>query len=230
MVMYHRGQSRTALLLALAMTATAAIPYLKVTPATAGFPPEVVAQLFPTQPTQVTPQSPRVSVPSGTVIPVNSKEAEKIVVMPDETLSMTLTVARDIRSSTGTVLVPVGSTIEGELQPVEGGTQFVAQYLRIKNSNRQLPIDATSEVITETETLDQGTDVGRILQNAAIGAAAAAVLSEVFGGIEFLEVLTGAGLGALSGWLLGGRKTVDVVVIYPETDLDVILESDLVLD
>ncbi|MBE9125638.1 MULTISPECIES: hypothetical protein [unclassified Coleofasciculus] len=230
MVISNRWQSRTALLLALGMTATTAIPILLATPATATLQPHLLAQLFPQQPTQVTPQSTRVRVSSGTVIPIRSDEAEKIVVTPNETLPVTLTVAKNIRSSAGTILIPVGSQVEGELKPVEGGTQFIAKELILKNSNRRLPIEATSEIITETETIDEGTDVGNIFKNAAIGAAAAAVLSEIFGDLDFIEVLAGAGLGALGGWILGGRKAAEVVVVYPETDLDLILESDLLLN
>jgi len=84
-------------------------------------------------------------------------------------------------------------------------------------------------IITETETIDNGTDVSSILKNAAIGAAAAGVLSEIFGDIDLIEVLVGAGLGALSGLLLGGGEKAEVFVIYPETDLDLTLDSELVL-
>jgi hypothetical protein len=161
------------------------------------------------------------------VIPVRFDEAEKIVVTPEETAPVTLTVAQDIRSSSGTILIPTGSQIEGNLQPTDGGTQFVAQNLILKNSRQRLPIEATSKVITETETIKKGTDTSGILKSAAIGAAAAAVLSDILGDIDLREVLGGAGLGAIAGLLLGGREEAEVVVVYPDTDLDLTLESDL---
>ncbi|HBB36161.1 MAG TPA: hypothetical protein DDZ80_11770 [Cyanobacteria bacterium UBA8803] len=230
MLISNCWQSKTALFMALGMTATAAIPMLMASSATASQQPYAVAQLFPSQRNRVSQQSTRVRIPAGTVIPVRSDEAEKIVVMPDETAPVTLTIARDIRSSAGTILISRGSKIEGELRPVEGGTQFIAQTLKFRNNNRELPIDATSQVITETETIERGRSGGSILKGAAIGAAAAAVISEVFGDIDLDEVLAGAGLGALGGLLLGGRKQAEVVVIYPETDLDLTLESDLLLN
>ncbi|HBL10449.1 MAG TPA: hypothetical protein DD379_03380 [Cyanobacteria bacterium UBA11162] len=230
MLISDRWQSKMALVIALGMAATTTIPILMATPATASSQPYNIGQLFPSQRTPATPQSTRVTVQAGTVISVKSDQAEKIVVTPDETAPVTLTVARDIRSSAGTILIPSGSKIEGELQPVDGGTQFIAEELTLKNSNRKLPIEATSEVITETETIDKGTDISRILKGAAIGGAAAAVISEIFGDIDLIEVLAGAGLGALGSLVLGGGEKAEVVVIYPETDLDLTLQSDLLLN
>jgi DNA-binding transcriptional regulator LsrR (DeoR family) len=74
-------------------------------------------------------------------------------------------------------------------------------------------------VITEESDPD-------ILRGAAIGAAAAAVLSEIFGSIDVIEVLGGAGLGALAEILLSGSEEVEVVVIEPATDLDLTLQSE----
>jgi DNA-binding transcriptional regulator LsrR (DeoR family) len=87
-----------------------------------------------------------------------------------------------------------------------------------------------SDVITDTEIITEESDPD-ILRGAAIGAAAAAVLSEIFGDIDFIEVIAGAGLGALAAVLLGGRKEeVEVVVVYPESDLDLTLQSDFALE
>ena len=222
MLISHRWQSRTALLIALGITATAAFPLLSATTAIANSKPYVVGQLFP--------RSREVRVSAGTVIPVRFDEAERIVVTPDETAPITLVVAEDIRSAAGTVLIPAGSKIEGNLQPVRGGTQFVAEELTFRNSNRQRPIDATSEIITETETIEKGSNSSSILKGAAIGAAAAAALSEIFGDIDVIEVLAGGGVGAVAGLLLGGRNEAQVVVINPDTDLDLTLQSDFVLN
>lgn len=213
-------QSRTALFIALGMTSVAVSPLLMMSPATAVVEPYVVGQASGSE---------RVAIPAGTVIPVKLEKAEKIVVTPDETAPVTLLVASTIRSSAGTILIPEGSKIDGELRPVSAGTQFVAKTLTLRNSNQQLPIRATSRVITERETIDKGTDVSSILKGAAVGGAAAAVLSAIFDDVDIGKVLGGAGIGALAGLLLGGRNKAEVVVIRPETDLALTLQSDLLL-
>jgi len=38
-------------------------------------------------------------------------------------------------------------------------------------------IDASSQIITETESVSRGTDVGNLVKNAALGTAAAAAIS-----------------------------------------------------
>jgi hypothetical protein len=68
------------------------------------------------------------------------------------------------------------------------------------------------------------------LKGAAVGGAAAAAIGALTGdrAIATEEILGGAGLGALGGLLLGKRK-VDVVVVNPNTDLNVTLRSALAL-
>lgn len=219
MISLNRWQSKTALMMALGLVSTAMSPVVTTTRVVAS--EAVVAQVF-------SQQSQRVGVPAGTVIPVTYDEAERIVLTPEETSEVTLTVETDIRSSRGTVIIPRGSTIEGQLQPADGGSQFVADDV-VLPSGQRYPIDASSDVVTRTETITEESDPD-ILQGAAIGAAAAAVLSEIFGDIDFIEVLGGAGIGALASILLGGNdREVEVVVVEPETDLDLTLESDFVL-
>lgn len=180
--------------------------------------------------------SARVSVPSGTRIQVSydetgddGEDVERIILAPDETADITVTVAEPIRSDFGTVLVPVGSEIEGELRPLEGdtmGSQFYAETLRLPNG-QEADIDAISSPVTRTETITEDTDRD-FLKGAVIGAASAAVLAEILGSIDVLEVLGGAGLGALGILIFGGgEEEVDVVVVDPDTDLDVTLRSDL---
>lgn len=166
-------------------------------------------------------------VPAGTLIPVNY-DKEKIIVTPDETSPLTLTVAQDIRSQQGSIVIPAGSQIVGQLQPARKGSQFVAKELILSNGKRR-PLNAFSQIVTRTEKIQKGANTGSILQGAAVGAAAAAVLAGVTGdkAIATEEVLGGAGFGALAGVLLG-RRNVDVVVIYPNRDLSVKLRSDVV--
>ena len=205
-------KSRTAALMALAIVTGATAPIVSTAPAS--------AQIF-SQPTRTT-------IRTGTSIPVRYEEAEKIVVTPNETMPLTLTVAANIVNRNGTVLIPAGSQIIGQLQPANKGSQFVARELVTFEGRRQ-PINATSRVIRQSQ-LSRGASTGSVLKGAALGAAAAAALGAVTGdnAIATEEVLIGTGVGAAGGLVLG-RKKVDVVVINPDADLDLILRSSLAL-
>lgn len=198
----------------------------------------VQAQLFPDQtPTREreynSPSQPNSNpvvvpntIPRGFVIPVEF-EQEKILVTPDETVPLSLLVAANVRDSRRNTLIPYGSEILGEIQPTEdeSGSFFVAQELVFPDGTTQ-PIDAISNVVTRRETIKKGADTGDILKGAAIGGAAATVLAEIFGDIDALEVLGGAGAGAIAGLLLGGNE-VELVSIDPNNDLDLTVQTDL---
>ena len=203
--------------------------FLNITPAN--------AQLFPeSRPTREREyNSPRPrrepevipnTVPRGFIIPVEYEE-EKILVTPEETVPVTLLVAANVRDSRRNTLIPYGSEILGQIEPSEDGTGslFVAQEIVFPDGTTQ-SIDAMSEVVTRRETIKRGANTGDILKGAAIGGAAAAVLSEIFGDIGAIEVLGGAGAGALAGLLLGGNE-VELVSIDPNNDLDLILQTNL---
>lgn len=175
----------------------------------------------------------RVSISAGATIPV-TYEKDKIVLAPDETLPLDLRVASDIIDRSGNLLIPKDTKISGELRPAsdrssDKGSQFVAQELIFPNGDRQ-SIDAASDVVTNIEKIKKGSDSSKILQDAAIGAGAAAVLELLTGDrdIDILGPVAGAGAGALASVLLR-KKTVEVVVINPERDLDITLDSDLVV-
>lgn len=221
-------KAKTATFMALAIATSATIPLVRSNPAS--------AQLFPRQPypsrtqpypSTPYPQSTQVTIPAGTSIPVRYDKAERIVVSPDETMDLTVTVATNIVTRSGAVLIPAGSQIIGQIQPVDGGSQFVAREL-VLNQRRQ-NISATSRVVSQTEEITRGSNTRSILKGAAIGAAAAAAVAAITGdrAIATEEVLGGAGLGALSGVLLGRRRT-EVVVINP-SDLNLTLNSNLPL-
>ena len=184
-------------------------------------------------------QQDQVSIPSGTRIPVRYDKSKKIVVSPDETTSLTLRVASDITNRNGTVLIPEGTKVVGQLEPAgrdrdsenrdsEKGTRFVAKELQF-NSDRRQDIDATSQVISRTERVTKGASTGTLLTGAAAGAGAAALIAGVTGDkhIQALDILGGAGVGTVGGALLG-RGKADVIVVYPSRgDLDLTLRSDL---
>lgn len=170
------------------------------------------------------------TIPAGTTIPVKY-EKDKILVTKDETVPLTLTVDRNITTSTGTVLIPVGSQIIGDLRPATGGSQFVAKTLVM--NGQQMSLNATSNVITKTETVRKGISIGNIAKNAALGTAAAAAISAVTGdrAIATEELLLGAGSGALVTLIQNfiGLNKVDLISITPGTDLNLQLGAPLVI-
>lgn len=224
-------QTSTALALTLGMTTTGIAPLVMTNAATATPAPTKLAQLFPPSRTSQ-PYYGTVRIPTGTVIRATYNDAERIVVAPNETQKITLTIPNNIRASNGTLLIPVNSKIEGEFRPVgdNTGTQFVAQTLILPNGNR-LNFDAQSNVITRTEEIRRGVSTDAILKGAAIGSGAAAVISGVTGNrrITLGKVLLGTGAGALGGLLLG-RNTNRVVVVNPRTDLGLRLNSSLAIN
>jgi hypothetical protein len=175
-------------------------------------------------------QSNQLVVRTGTIIPVRYNKAEKVIITPDERESLTLIVAENVLSSSGRVAIPANSRIEGKLEPVSGGTQFVARTLILHNNNQRLSIDATSRVVNRRRTIDSKND-SDIAKGAVVGAGAAALLGGIFGGrIRIGEILGGGAVGALGGTLLRGNKHKEVVLIYPNRDLQLTLNSSLVIN
>jgi hypothetical protein len=179
-----------------------------------------------------TTQPQQLVVQSGTVLQTKYDKSEKILLATNEPkpVPVTLTVAENV-SVQNTVVIPAGSQVVGELQTVQGGAQFVAKELILANGTRT-PISATSSVVTRTENITKGINLGKVLKNAALGAAAAAAIAAVTGdrAIATEEVLLGAGLSTVLT-LIGvfqGRTTVDLISVDPNQDLDLTLKSDLV--
>ncbi|MEC4813329.1 MAG: S-layer homology domain-containing protein [Scytonema sp. PMC 1069.18] len=175
-----------------------------------------------------TPSKPvAVTIPEGTVIPVKYDKAEKILVTKDETAPLTLTVAQNVVTDRGTLVIPAGSQVIGKLKPTQNGSQFAAEKL-VLTSGQEYQLSATSEVITKTQTIQRGTNTGSIVKNAALGAGAAAAVSAVTGdkAIGTEEVLGGAAIGGLIG-LFFGKKSVDLIAIDPDTDLQMTVEKNL---
>ncbi len=121
-----------------------------------------------------------VTIPGGTVIPVKYDQAKKILVTKQETAPLTLTVGQNVITQDGMIVIPAGSQVTGQLQPATGGSQFVAQKLAL-TSGQQFDIDASSNVITKTETVKKGISTSTILKDTVLGAAAAAAVSAVTG-------------------------------------------------
>jgi hypothetical protein len=208
-------KSGAAALMALTITTGAVAPMIVSAP-------PAVAQ-FPNQPTTI-------RIPAGVTIPV-TYEKNKILLTQTETLSLKLKVASDIVDNSGRVLIPANTEIAGKLQPAKRnslkGSQFIASELIFPNGQRQ-SINANSQVITTTQKITKGADTGTIIQDAAIGGAAAAVISGITGNkkIRTWKVLGGAGLGTLASIYLR-KKEVEVISINPDPDLNLTLRSSL---
>jgi hypothetical protein len=170
----------------------------------------------------------QVRIPAGNIIAVQYSK-DKILLGPNEKVPLVLNVSQNIANSQGTILIPAGTQVVGELRTVSGGAQFFASELVFANGQRRA-INATSKVVTTTERVDKGVNVGGLLQNAALGAAAAAAISAVTGdrALATEEILGGAGIGALLGLFLG-RDSVTLASVNPNIDLAVTLNSDLLL-
>ncbi|MEM6252226.1 MAG: S-layer homology domain-containing protein [Cyanobacteria bacterium P01_D01_bin.156] len=174
------------------------------------------------------------SVLSGTSIAVTYPDSDKIVLLPDETLPLTLQVAETVRDSQGQILIPRNSEIIGELRPVtvrsQQGTQFVAQTL-VLESGRRVALQAQSNVVTTTETIRRGASIGEIFAGAVLGSGAAAAIGSVTGDdeIQTWEVLTGTVAGALGGLVLG-RERVEVISVNPDSDLSLVVSQSVALN
>ncbi len=219
-------QTPVALVAIASLTTTAIVPFTWLTPATAApvaIAPTPIAQLFPSS----RPQS--VTLPAGTRIPARYEAADRILVAPTETLPLTITIPNNIRTSTGTLLIPSGSQVLGTVRPVNGGSQFVAETLVLPNGTR-IPLAARSEVIATRQEVQPGVNGDALIKGSAIGAGAATILSGVLGNrrITLGRVLLGAGAGALGGLLLG-KKKAEVIVIDAKADLSLTLDSRLTL-
>lgn len=211
--------SRTTFFIALGMTL--------VVGATTTISTSVMAEKKPCS-VRLISQSSQVILTAGATIPVRYDAAESIVITPKERVPVTLIVATNIRSNQGKILIPKNSQVKGELKPVSGGTQFFAQELIFPNSGQRLPIDAVSEIIAETRTVNETTKPD-IFRDVAVGAGAGALLSGIFGGrINLGPILGGAAAGAGVAELDRGRKQTELVVIDPDTDLHLTLQADLV--
>jgi hypothetical protein len=163
-------------------------------------------------------------LPAGTVIPSTYEGGSRILVKPDETLQLKLTVSRDVYDPRGGLLIPAGSEIDGQLEPSRGGTQYVARQIRLRNGG-SYNLSARSPVITRIETVRRGAGTRTIVTGAVAGGATATIISAALGEVGVLKSLGGAGVGALSGFFLG-RRSVDVVVVDAKSDLELTLDNN----
>jgi hypothetical protein len=226
-------RSFSAFALALGVTTTGLLP-LATLRADAQAKPVTIAQFNTSRPAVF---NRTIRIAAGAVIPTTYTKAAKIVLAPDEKMAATLTIPSNIRSSDGRLLIPAGSTVEGEFRPAsitnrdgkeEKGTRFYARTLFNPNGS-SMAIDASSDLITRKETISKGVNTTSILTGAAIGAGAGAIVSAVTGDrrIGWGNILIGTAAGAVGGWLANGQNKSEVLVVNSETDLGLRLASPL---
>ena len=161
------------------------------------------------------------SVPAGTQLEVHL----------DQTLStrdtrrgdpFTATLEQPVRTAGGTVVIPQGAVVHGEVTGVDTSDHIGEQaairlnFDRITFSGRSYPF-AAAVVRTEVE-VDDRVRTRDVAREAAIGAAAGAALGAVLSG-DLEQILTGAILGAAAGTIIS-LGTGDVEAALPAgTDL-----------
>ncbi len=146
-----------------------------------------------------------------------------IVVAPGQTVATSLQTTQAILNGQGQVLIPVGSTVQGRIVPVEirgssvTAAKFVADSLTV--NGRTYNVNAESSGIAATNSVSSGT-----LQGALITGAAESILTTITGNRTI-----GSVVGAI---ITGDNQTTSnsaVVVIRP-SDLDLTLRSDFTVD
>ncbi|NJL85442.1 MAG: hypothetical protein HC886_04870 [Leptolyngbyaceae cyanobacterium SM1_1_3] len=176
-------------------------------------------------PTPTTPnQNANLRVGTDTPISVRypnaGNQAVDIVVAPGQTLAIALEVEEPIRNANGQILVPVGSTIQGRIVPVniQGSAITAAKYVadRLTVGDRIYDIRAESSPVAATQNVSSTT-----LQGALVTAAAESIVGSILGnrdvGSIIGQVLTGADSNTTSQ---------NAVIVVQPSQLDLRVNSD----
>jgi hypothetical protein len=161
----------------------------------------------------------------GTVLDLTEPNGKKIIVTPDETARVTLVTTQPVRGRSA--IIPEGTKIEGEFRPAGDGTQFVAERIKFRDGTTE-NIDGRSNIVNYRRTVRKG-NTDPIWQGALVGGGASVLISSLVTKPGIAKTLAGAGAGALAGYLLGGRKSREVIVVRPNEPLTLTLDSDLIL-
>ena len=217
----HSWRSATSLLIAISIIPFVSSPVLIPTP--------VFAQRYLL--TEITAR-----IPAGSIIPIKYEPAPKIIVAPEEPgpIPLTLTVAKDILTPQPNLSIPAGTKIVGELvtmQEIESA-QFVGKQL-IFTDGKTINIRASSRIISKTQIITNSPRLSRTIANSALGMAAAAAITAVTGdeAIASGQVSLNSGFGSTPELIarFRDRETVRLILIEPEKDLNLTLNSDLIL-
>lgn len=163
-------------------------------------------------------------LPSGQEIDVKLNSSTTLYIGNGERKAAELVVDQDVISNNGTVLIPEGAIISGEFVPVAGGSKFVARTLTSRGNTIRMA--AESPMINDVKD-PRETGLGSIAGDAAIGAAAGAILGGIFGDrVISTEKILG---GAATSIIVGNITAPQVVVIDPATPLTIITRRNLSL-
>lgn len=168
-------------------------------------------------------------VRAGTTVEVEQPDGKRIIVTPDETVAVTLVTRDAVRSQSGTVLIPRGTKIDGEFRPAQDGTEFVARRIIFRDGTER-NINARTNIVNYRRKIQRGTNTDPIWQGALVGGGASVLISSIVTRPGIFKTLAGAGAGALAGYLIGGRKRTEVIVVRPEEPLSLTFDSDLALN
>lgn len=159
------------------------------------------------------------AIAAGTRIPVRSLNLERILITEEETLSLGVIISADLYSRQGKIILPSGSQITGELQPVKGGIQFITYDVYYQD--QIYPIQAISQVISRRQRIESQEDILKLGKEILMGKEASQSVATLLSRqVELRE---------LAEWILG-RLSIDLILIYPNRDLTLTLESDFLLD
>ena len=156
----------------------------------------------------------------GRTIRTAVKNRDRILIRKNDSRDLVLYVDEDIRADDrGRVIIPRGSRIEGRLRSRDGGTQFEAKRLILRNG-RRYSLDARSEIIYGNR---------RIASRRATKTsdAASKILSTILGDRRRRDEDFDKRDDDF------GRRddrNRDLIVVYPDRDLDLRLRKDLKID
>jgi hypothetical protein len=158
-------------------------------------------------------------VSSGVLIPTHAVRQGRIVLRKGEQYSYQLITDQDLRADSGNrTVIPRGSVIEGELVPYRDGYRFESRYVNLRNGGRE-NISAVSNIIDSKDRYSQG--VGSVFSPAA---------SVILGTILGRPITSGSNDQWGSIFDRDSRARRDLVVIYPNRDLDLRLNRDFKLN
>jgi len=106
-----QGRHHPLILLTMLLSASFVVVSLSLTPA-------IARQFAPINPIKPIPLGNDRLIPAGTDIPVKYEQGEKILLTKQETFSLSLTVTDNIKNSQGQTIIPDGSQIIGEINPM----------------------------------------------------------------------------------------------------------------
>lgn len=122
----------------------------------------------------------------------------KLIVTPSDTVQTNLEVAQSVSNSSGTVLIPVGSQIQGRFQPVSisgtPGSQYFADKLIVEGKTYAVSLASDPLTPTAKQSLSPGS-----LKGGLSTLAGKLLLGRIFGG--------GVDLGSILGGILGSSNS-----------------------